>query len=297
MLCAGLLVVLAAAVLGAAAYMEARFGLRHDAVVGELGSASGPAAPEYSMRMNTFRRNDMLRLSLEHYSLCPGLREIVIVWSDQERRPPDTSGWRISRAGPRVVFEEHREDRLTNRFRPLAAPATDAVFSIDDDLIIPCETMALGFAAWRQSPRTMVGFSARMHSRDPATGAWGYRSWWYTYWNGAYSLVLSKCAFVHRSYMEAFWQLPAELTEEVDRQRNCEDLLLSFLVAHRSGLPALWVAGTAVDKGDGGISAGSSHFDLRSACVDRFARHFGGMPLQVTSAKVVDARRQWFWGR
>jgi len=39
----------------------------------------------YSLRMNTFRRNDMLQRSLEHYSQCVDIKEIVIVWSDLER--------------------------------------------------------------------------------------------------------------------------------------------------------------------------------------------------------------------
>ena len=42
----------------------------------------------YTIRVNTFRRNDLLKQFLDHYTTCPDVKEIQVVWSDQKIAPP-----------------------------------------------------------------------------------------------------------------------------------------------------------------------------------------------------------------
>ena len=42
-----------------------------------------------SVRVNTFRRNDLLDRFVKHYERCGAAREIVVVWSDAELAPPE----------------------------------------------------------------------------------------------------------------------------------------------------------------------------------------------------------------
>jgi hypothetical protein len=108
-----------------------------------------------TIRVNTFKRNDLLSYFLGYYSSkltrCPIIKEIQVIWSDIDESPPKSllDQYSASPIGsgndattdtaPRISFEIHSKNSLTNRFRPSLDIKTDAVLSIDDDLIVPCE--------------------------------------------------------------------------------------------------------------------------------------------------------------
>jgi hypothetical protein len=72
----------------------------------------------HNYRINTFRRNDLLKVSLEHYISCSGVHEIQVIWSDQLNKPPtnliDTKFQNINK----IKYELHSKDSLNNRFMP-----------------------------------------------------------------------------------------------------------------------------------------------------------------------------------
>lgn len=128
----------------------------------------------YAIVMNTWKRYDLLKQSIAHYSLCPRLESIHIVWSEPD--PPSDSLIEFlnhviaskSRNGRKVElrFEINAEDSLNNRFKEIKDLKTDAVFSIDDDIIFPCSTVEFAFTVWKSAPHQMVGFVPRMHWLD-----------------------------------------------------------------------------------------------------------------------------------
>jgi hypothetical protein len=80
--------------------------------------------------------------------------------------------------------------------------------------------------------RTLVGFSPRMNAYDPRTDSDRYLRWQHTWWNGVYSIILTKACFLHRRYLDEFFKvLPAKLIEEMDKNRNCEDIAMAYVVA------------------------------------------------------------------
>jgi len=85
----------------------------------------------------------------------------------------------------------------------------------------------------------------------------------------------------------------------VDRDRNCEDLAMQFLIANTTSLPPIYVKGHVDDLGAlNGISTSKSiakagHMDRRSQCLNDLVEIFGLLPL-VTSRHIVDsARNGW----
>ncbi len=90
-----------------------------------------------TVRINTYKRLDLLEGFLEYYKLCPVIEQTQVVWSDQEETPP--LAW--LNKYPNVIFEQHKTNSLNNRFRPLQPLPTEAILSIDDDLIIPCDNL------------------------------------------------------------------------------------------------------------------------------------------------------------
>lgn len=260
----------------------------------------------YAIVMNTWKRYDLLRQSIAHYVACPRLDSIHIVWSEPE--PPSDSLKSFlnhvveSNSGNghevELKFDINVEDSLNNRFKEIKDLRTDAVFSIDDDVIFPCSSVELAFSVWQSAPDVMVGFVPRLHWIDESKGndQYVYGGWWSVWWSGTYSMVLSKAAFFHKKYFNLYTnEMPASIKDYITRNRNCEDIAMSFLVANATGAPPIWVKGKIFEIGSTGISSLGGHIEKRSRCVNLFAAEFGKMPLVSTSVKVVDSRRTWFW--
>lgn len=54
---------------------------------------------------------------------------------------------------------------------------------------------------------TLVGFSPRLHAFNTETGAERYLKWQHTWWNGEYSIILTKVCFLHKKYLADFFEV------------------------------------------------------------------------------------------
>ncbi|KAF6160269.1 hypothetical protein GIB67_019038 [Kingdonia uniflora] len=176
---------------------------------------------------------------------------------------------------------------------------TDAIFSIDDDVLVPCSTLDFAFTVWQSAPSSMVGFVPRMHWLDmekDGLAYYKYGGWWSVWWTGSYSMVLSKAAFFHKMYLDLYtYKMPSSIHDYVTKERNCEDIAMSLLVANATGAPPIWVKGRIYEIGSSGISSLQGHSNTRNKCLNDFLSLYGVMPLVATNAKAVDARSEWFW--
>ena len=127
---------------------------------------------QYTVLINTWKRNDLLEQTVAHYATCEGVDAIRVVWSepvppsaDLQRKLEDKVeiGSRKKYQQVDLRFDVHVQDNLNNRFKPLDGLRTDAVFSIDDDVLVPCPTLEFAFSVWTSAPDSMVGFVPRMH--------------------------------------------------------------------------------------------------------------------------------------
>jgi Glycosyl transferase family 64 domain len=135
----------------------------------------------YTVVINTWKRNDLLRRSVAHYASCAGVDSIHVVWSEPNL-PQNSlidSLKRLARSmskGRREIeikFDINQEDSLNNRFKEIKDLRTDAIYSIDDDVITPCSSLEFAYTVWNSAPSSMVGFVPRMHwLRDPAVYPW-----------------------------------------------------------------------------------------------------------------------------
>jgi len=177
---------------------------------------------KYTVRINTFRRNDLLKQVVGHYVTCPNIDNIQIIWSDLTNTPPVASFYgipgliiestnskvlvskddKLNSKNPRIQYEIHDVDSLNNRFRPKLPINTEAVLSVDDDLHLPCDLLDFTHNVWRQSPRTMVGFMPRMHGHED--GHFTYLDWWHVWRHGVYSLILTKACFLHQDFLHYY---------------------------------------------------------------------------------------------
>ena len=190
-------------------------------------------------------------------------------------------------------------DSLNNRFSPLTGSHSDAIFSVDDDMRVPCEELLLAYQVWRGSPRSLIGFMPRIHLRSQ--GKLVYRCWWRVWWSGTYSIILTKAAMLHHDYFKKYFQeMPQSIRDLVDRSRNCEDLAMQFLISNSTSLPPIYVKGHLQDLGvlnglstnQNVVSAG--HMDARSQCLNDLEAIYRRNPL-VKSQIVVDSGLAGLW--
>jgi glucuronyl/N-acetylglucosaminyl transferase EXT2 len=232
---------------------------------------------QYTIRINTWKRTDQLRISLDHHASCDGVQQIQVVWCTAQGPPPE---WLLN-FGPKVVVEYHDVNSLSERFRILLEPPTAGILTIDDDVLRPCIAMDAGFVKWVDNPDRMVGFDARGHTIVNATATnelWAYSYLSTTQNTNKYSLVLTRYAFVHRDYLDSYFSsMPAIIRDTVVRDMNCEDIAMSFWVSSQTGgrpplLADRWAIGTQLKLYSAkGISSTKTHKTLRDACVESFA--------------------------
>ena len=254
----------------------------------------------YAVLINTYKRPQMLREAVLHYSDRCGKRfgvyQVFVLWADQETLPPDISSFyktdgRIGSENKMqnqavVRFVKLPKDSLNSRFLPITELESEAVFMVDDDLRVSCESLAKGYLAWRKFQDSLVGFYPRLGS--PATlfsgkdvDAMTYHNWPEVFFHQRFNIILTKASFLHKKYLDLYSSSahPTEIKDYVDARMNCEDIAMAMLVANhtqsRLGEPSppIYVEGIVSDAGlFGGISTGGGHMGKRSECLTDLTR-------------------------
>lgn len=217
------------------------------------------------------------------------LDKIQIVWSDIENKPPLDIVTKYEH-NSRVYFEIHPTNSLSNRFKLLDAKSihTDAVLSIDDDLIIPCSTIQQAAKVWNTNRHSTVGFSPRLGGYEDIQKVYKYSGWKRTWLTGMYTIVLTKVCFFHRSFLKMYVdEVPKDMLDFIDQNRNCEDLTMSHLIARASKAPPVWVQGIVYETADEGISSGTEHFNVRGSCLEKLRNISGYWPWPTGYQKAV----------
>lgn len=259
------------------------------------------------MLINSWKQNSLLKQAVAHYASCRNAEAIDVVWNDSEP-PSETLKMHLNKIGllksqrthkPNFKFDINAKDQSNSRFKPVKDLTTDAIFSVDDDVIVPCHTLDFAFSVWQSAPFTMVGFVPRMHWLDKEqsnVAYYRYGGWWSVWWTGTYSMVLAKAAFFHKKYLDLYThEMSPSIQNYVSRERNCEDIAMSLLVANATGGPPIWVKGKIYEMGASSISSLKGHSQRRNKCLNDLISLYGTLPLVPTNVKAVSARNEWLW--
>ncbi|XP_030531912.1 glycosylinositol phosphorylceramide mannosyl transferase 1-like [Rhodamnia argentea] len=267
-------------------------------------SVSSPSRGGYTVLINTWNQNNHFKQIVGHYASCAGTHAIRVIWS--QSGPPQEK--LKSHLNEVVASKSHKHDfkfdiisdgTMISRFRPSGDIRTDAVFSVDDDVIIPCPTLDFAFTVWQSAPSTMVGFVPRAHLPEAEINGvpyYKYEGWWPVWRKGTYSMILAQAAFFHRKYLDMYTSImPSTVYDYLIRERICEDVAMSLLIANASGSPPIWVKGKTYKIGTSGTSRLEGQTDRRSRCLNELLSLYETVPLMHTNVKAVDARQEWFW--
>lgn len=98
---------------------------------------------QYTVRINTWRRNELLLASIDHHSRCDGVAQVQVLWNDPDNPPPEEI---VNHKSGLVIIEDHTSrNSLNERFRVLTEDTpTLGILNIDDDVLYPCEAIDTG---------------------------------------------------------------------------------------------------------------------------------------------------------
>jgi hypothetical protein len=266
---------------------------------------------KYTIRINTYRRNEQLVLSINHHAKCEGVAAIHVIWCDVDNLPPNEV---VNHSSGKVIIEYHTINSLNERFNILLdntpTPTTLGILSLDDDVLRPCIALDTAFIRWIRHYDRMVGFDARTHvivptmtnddnaagnmkdndrkeeslmengssNNNDKTTQWKYGYMSTTETSNHYSMTLPRASFIHRDYYNLYIHaLPRSIYIYVAQNLECEDVAMSFLISSlTSGKPPLLADYWAVKSmsklySQTKISGGKDHKATRDACVNDFA--------------------------
>lgn len=193
---------------------------------------SGENKPEFTILLNTFRRDHNLFRIVDNYKRCENVKQIVVLWNDVER---DWSEMKDT-LGDSATILVPGDNRISNRFL-VENLDTDAVFHADDDMLYTCDLIEEAFALWLDNQDTMVGFAPRLFKRHGHSMS--YR-WDGSYRNGKCTTCwITKGGFIHRRFMDLYRSDDAysPIRDLVDRYTTGEDMLMSLIqLEHGSGV-------------------------------------------------------------
>ncbi|XXG48400.1 hypothetical protein AAC387_Pa02g2862 [Persea americana] len=220
-----------------------------------------------------------LELYIKHYSRCPSVREIVVVWN--KGNPPDPDDF-DSAVPVRVRVEEHNS--LNNRFKVDPLIVTRAVLELDDDILMTCNDVERAFWVWREHPERIVGFYPRLLEGNPSK----YRDERYARKRKSYNAILTGAAFIDSEFaFKRYWSEEArEGRALVNDFFNCEDMLMNFLYSNSSSSRTVqyvhpaWAIDTSKLSGAAISRNTQKHYEIRTNCLSKFKAMYGPLPAQ-----------------
>ncbi|KAG5322625.1 EXT2 protein, partial [Pseudoatta argentina] len=242
---------------------------------------TAPKTRGFTAVILTYDRLELLFLLINKLVKVPSLSKVLVIWNNQHKDPPHSTRWpKVSK--PLKVIQT-KENKLSNRFYPYDEIETEAVLSIDDDIImLTADEVEFAYEVWREFPDRIVGFPSRLHMWDNGTNCWKYES----EWTNSISMVLTGAAFHHKYWNYMYTTaMPGDIKEWVDEHMNCEDIAMNFLVANITGKAPLKVTPKKKFRcpectNTEMLSADLTHMVERTQCINKFSSIYGTMPLE-----------------
>ncbi|XP_028767635.1 glycosyltransferase family protein 64 C3-like [Neltuma alba] len=250
------------------------------------------------------------------YSASPLVSSVLILWGNPST-PPNVlthlaHNLSISSLGSASIsLIRQPSSSLNARFLPRSSIETHAVLICDDDVSVDHKSFEFAFHVWASNPHRLIGLFARSHDLDLSR-----KEWIYTVHPDKYSIILTKFMILRSEYLHSYscegGAPMAETRRTVDEMRNCEDILMNFVVADRTNVGPILVGAERVrdygdarndDEGTGekkkkknkgvrevGLSSRrGEHRRRRGMCIREFHRALGKMPLRYSFGKLVNS--------
>ena len=251
-----------------------------------ISKSNPPADDGFTAVILTYDRLESLYQVIQSVAQTPSLAKILVIWNNQQKAPPDYADMPV--VAKNITIIQTSANVLTNRFHPFSEIQTEAVLSMDDDIVmLTSDELEFAYQVWREFPDRLVGFPSRTHVWNNATRQWRYES----EWTNDVSMVLTGASFYHKYWHYLFTANPSPIGQEIkiwlDQRMNCEDIAMNFLIANATSKAPIKVTprkkfkcSTPQCNNVDMLSNYQSHLTERSECVNFLAEKYGYMPLR-----------------
>lgn len=234
-------------------------------------------AEQFTVIIMTYKRIAVLNRTLAHLNGLQSINKTIIVWNDVDNKPPDFNAWNNLSYPIQVFAPKHNS--LNNRFFIYEDVQTEAILSLDDDIILDHDIINFSFRVWQSDRQALVGNVGRTHKWDKKS-----KTWKYDFRNNCnISMALLGAAFYHKQYNHAYREeMPKAILRKVDSLFNCEDIAMNFLISHITKRPPLLVGdeiNSFCRECQSNLSFKKNHYINRNDCLNYFADIYGYMPL------------------
>eukprot|EP00983_Pelagomonas_calceolata_P031205 979750-Pelagomonas_calceolata.AAC.2 len=248
----------------------------------------------FELFINTYNNEFAAAVLYKYYSTSVSILNTFVVWHDPVTRPSFFLKSVIGRAHASRIIT-FSSDSLNNRFSVFRRMSARFALIVDDDVLVSrVSDVDFAFEVALQHATSTVGFFPRSHHRESNALQYDFESDKLdTDGHRMYSLVLTKFLFVTYDYLYMYTcLLPQSVLHYVDRVRNCEDILMNWMISGFTGQPPIVVspagsimdAGTNIGNNSGRISQKIGHLKDRSQCLSAFESMLGQCPLKHTNA-------------
>ncbi|KAG2176402.1 hypothetical protein INT43_005636 [Umbelopsis isabellina] len=251
-----------------------------------------PITEKFSVLFGTYNpeRIDHVTNVIKHLAASNLVHTIYLTWHNPKLKVNNELKVLQATLQKPLVILEQTFDSLNNRFNPIEGLETDAVYILDDDIVVPLPDLEFTFQVWKNRQDSIVGHFPRFHSYDPSTSKSVYAM--ADDFRPSFSIVLTKSMFIRSEYLFAYTCLmsPA-LHTYVDEHMNCEDIGFSFMVSGLTATTNTYVRTQERIRDYGlnaGISTNNQHIAARRDCVTDFVEtHWNKQDPTRMSSEVV----------
>jgi hypothetical protein len=289
-----------------------------------------PVTEKFSVLFGTYNpeRIDHVANVIKHLAASELVHTIYLTWHNPKLEVNNELRILQDTLQKPLVILKQTFDSLNNRFNPIEGLETEAIYILDDDIVVSLPDLEFTFQVrshnkrssdvrmvyrvskiiyhqqvWKNRQDSIVGHFPRFHSYDPSTSTSVYAM--ADDKRPSFSIVLTKSMFARSEYLFAYTCLmPPVLHAYVDEHMNCEDIGFSFMVSGLTATTNAYVRTQERIRDYGlnqGISTNNHHIAARRKCVTDFIETYWDKrdPTQMSSEivsvfeKVKIQRAKW----
>ena len=240
--------------------------------------------------VSSFKQPSCLQRQVYLWRKCPLVAEVRINWFEGQGDSAQPTWSRDAAFAPVVI--DKLPNSLSHRFAPRAFK-TDAVFSVDVDMLYSCRALQHTYRVWRAHPKRMVGF----HPREVPHG---FEHSYLARNRYARNLILvTKGGMQHRDVFAAYFRKDYDaLRRRIDENLQGEDFLMSFVqakhfdpIVHFVCLGYEEMCQYDCHEGKGSLSGTPAQYRKRKAVLDAIFKQMGDVLKRQEGTK---SHMTWF---
>ena len=216
------------------------------------------------MGYNTERIPNYKTLFETYGSMTDVIDKIIFIWNNQKDLPPN-----IPTTDVYVQLVKGETNLLTNRYKMSQYVTTSSIITVDDDVILPRNTILRMLKEYQKNPNLLIGLDDRSYTSD---GKYIAKEMETT----VNKLVLGKTMMWNKKYGQILFEHKEVVKYVNTLHPGCDDIAMNFLIKsitkkepvrllklERKNLPEI-----------GGLSLKKGWYDERNECVSFMLKHF-----------------------